>query len=204
MIYVTHNQVEAMTMGDRICVMRDGNIVQVADPLTLYRKSDNLFVAGFIASPPMNLLKGKIEQCPEGLAFTETSDKAGLTIPLKGPVTKLASRYVGKNVVFGVRPEHITEGSLSACVPVQSTVDIAEPMGSESLVYFKAGTGNLIARIHGEHLFHMGQPLTAQINMEKCTSKPSPKRRFAKNQQKALGEGGEESRSARLFQSTLG
>ena len=82
-------------------------------------------------------------------------------------MTKLASRYVGKNVVFGVRPEHMTEGSLSACVPVQSTVDITEPMGSESLVYLKAGTGNLIARIHGEHLFHTGQPLTAQINMEK-------------------------------------
>jgi len=141
--------------------------MQVAVPLTLYRKPYNLFVAGFIGSPPMNLLKGKIEQRPEGLAFAETSDKAGLTIPLKGPVTKLASRYVGKNVVFGVRPEHITEGSLSACVPVESTVDIAEPMGSESLVSLKAGTGNLIARIHGEHLFHMGQPLTAQINMEK-------------------------------------
>jgi hypothetical protein len=71
-------------------------------------------------------------------------------------VTKLASRYVGKNVVFGL-----------ASGPIQSTVDIAEPMGSESLIYLKAGTGNLIARIHGEHLFDMGQPLTAQVNMEK-------------------------------------
>ena len=167
MIYVTHDQVEAMTMGDRICVMRDGNIMQVADPITLYRKPENVFVAGFIGSPPMNLLKGKIEQRPEGLVFTETGEKAGLTIPLKPPVADLASRYVGKNVIFGIRPEHITEECTATCVPVASTVDIAEPMGSESLVYLKAGTGSLIARIHGEHIFHMGQPIDANINMEK-------------------------------------
>jgi multiple sugar transport system ATP-binding protein len=167
MIYVTHDQVEAMTMGDRICVMRDGNIMQVADPITLYRKPDNVFVAGFIGSPPMNLLKGKIEQRPEGLVFTETAEKGGLTIPLRPPVADLASRYVGKDIIFGVRPEHITEECTATCVPVQSSVDIAEPMGSESLVYLKAGTGNLISRIHGEHIYHMGQPLTANINMEK-------------------------------------
>jgi ABC-type sugar transport systems, ATPase components len=62
MIYVTHDQVEAMTMGDRICVMRDGLIMQVADPLTLFRHPDNLFVAGFIGSPPMNLLKGRYKK----------------------------------------------------------------------------------------------------------------------------------------------
>jgi multiple sugar transport system ATP-binding protein len=167
MIYVTHDQVEAMTMGDRICVMRDGNIMQVADPITLYRKPENVFVAGFIGSPPMNLLKGKIEQRPEGLVFIETGEKAGLTIPLRPPVTDLASRYVGKNIIFGIRPEHITEECTATCVPVQSSVDIAEPMGSESLVYLKAGTGTLISRIHGEHIYHMGQPLTANINMEK-------------------------------------
>jgi multiple sugar transport system ATP-binding protein len=167
MIYVTHDQVEAMTMGDRICVMRDGNIMQVADPITLYRKPENVFVAGFIGSPPMNLLKGKIEQRPEGLVFIETGEKAGLTIPLKSPVADLASRYVGKNIIFGIRPEHITEECTATCVPVQSSVDIAEPMGSESLVYLKAGTGTLISRIHGEHIYHMGQPLTANINMEK-------------------------------------
>ena len=115
----------------------------------------------------MNLLRGKIEQRPEGLVFTESGEKAGLIVPLKGPVADLASRYVGKNVVFGIRPEHITEECTATCVPVQSTVDISEPMGSESLVYLKAATGSLIARIHGEHLYHMGQPLTANINMDK-------------------------------------
>src|SRR2546423_3031331 len=84
MIYVTHDQVEAMTMGDRICVMRDGLIMQVADPITLYRQPQNLFVAGFIGSPPMNLLKGKVEQRPGGLFFCEKADKNALSFPLEG------------------------------------------------------------------------------------------------------------------------
>jgi ABC-type sugar transport system ATPase subunit len=75
MIYVTHDQVEAMTMGDRICVMRDGLIMQVADPLTLYRQPENLFVAGFIGSPPMNLLKGKVQRRDGGLFFVEVGEK---------------------------------------------------------------------------------------------------------------------------------
>src|SRR6201996_2503698 len=84
MIYVTHDQVEAMTMGDRICVMRDGLIMQVADPLTLYRQPENLFVAGFIGSPPMNLLKGKVQKGDGGLFFVETAEKNGLVFPLQG------------------------------------------------------------------------------------------------------------------------
>src|ERR1700749_1909429 len=71
MIYVTHDQIEAMTMGDRICVLRDGLIMQVADPLTLYRQPENLFVAGFIGSPPMNLIKGKVQKRAEGIYFVE-------------------------------------------------------------------------------------------------------------------------------------
>jgi multiple sugar transport system ATP-binding protein len=168
MIYVTHDQVEAMTMGDRICVMKDGSIMQVADPLTLYRQPENLFVAGFIGSPPMNLLKGKIEKGDSGLIFKEAADENTVTIPLKGPIEATAAKVVGKPIVFGVRPEHLTEESKNgATSPVSSTIDIAEPMGSESLVYMKAGTGNLIARIHGEALYHMGQPITVYVNLDK-------------------------------------
>src|ERR1700740_1855179 len=131
MIYVTHDQVEAMTMGDRICVMKDGLIMQVADPLTLYRQPENLFVAGFIGSPPMNLLKGKVEKGDGGLIFKEAADENAVNIPLKGPVEALAAKVVGKPVVFGVRPEHLTEESKNgSTAPVSSTIDIAEPMGS--------------------------------------------------------------------------
>jgi multiple sugar transport system ATP-binding protein len=170
MVYVTHDQVEAMTMGDRICVMKDGLIMQVADPLTLYRQPENLFVAGFIGSPPMNLLKGKIEKEASGLVFREAADENGVVIPLKGPIEALAAKVVGKTIVFGIRPEHLTEESKNgSTTPVSSTIDIAEPMGSESLVYLRAGTGNLIARIHGEALYHMGQPLTVYVNLDKVT-----------------------------------
>jgi multiple sugar transport system ATP-binding protein len=172
MIYVTHDQVEAMTMGDRICVMRDGLIMQVADPLTLYRQPNNLFVAGFIGSPPMNLLKGKVEQREGGLTFIEEGDKdkGALVVPLKGSAENAAAKLVNKNVVFGIRPEHITnEPTDGTYVPLKSSVEIAEPMGSESLVYMKAGSGNLIARIHGEHLFQLGEPITVQLNMDKAT-----------------------------------
>ena len=82
MIYVTHDQVEAMTMGARIFVLRDGLIMQVADPLTLFRRPENLFVAGFICSPPMNLLKGKVRPRDGRLFFVEAGEKNALTFPL--------------------------------------------------------------------------------------------------------------------------
>jgi multiple sugar transport system ATP-binding protein len=165
---VTHDQVEAMTMGDRICVMRDGNIMQVADPLTLYRQPENIFVAGFIGSPPMNLLKGKVQKLDSGLAFVEDGQTGALTIPLRGKLEPLAAKYVGKPVIFGIRPEHLSDQvSDSSHVPVTATIEISEPMGSESIVYFKAATGNLIARVPGEHIYHSGEQPTVQLNMEK-------------------------------------
>ncbi|MGA7215348.1 MAG: sn-glycerol-3-phosphate ABC transporter ATP-binding protein UgpC [Terrimicrobiaceae bacterium] len=167
MVYVTHDQVEAMTMGDRICVMRDGLIMQVADPLTLYRQPENIFVAGFIGSPPMNLLKGKVQKREEGLVFLEEAQANSLTVPLRGRLEPLAARYIDKPVIFGIRPEHLSDQADPNHVPVTATIEIAEPMGSESIVYFKAATGNLIARVPGEHLYHPGEQLTVQLNMDK-------------------------------------
>lgn len=170
MIYVTHDQVEAMTMGDRICVMRDGDIMQVADPLTLYMKPDNMFVASFIGSPPMNLLQGKIQKRSDGIYFVENGESDALVAQLKGSAEQLASKYVDKNIVFGIRPENISESPKAGpSIPVTSTVDVAEPMGSESIVYLKTGNGYLIARIQGEHLYHLGQKLTLHINADKVT-----------------------------------
>ena len=168
MVYVTHDQVEAMTMGDRICVMRDGLIMQVADPLTLYRQPENIFVAGFIGSPPMNLLKGKVLKLDSGLAFVEDGETSALTIPLRGKLEPLAAKYVGKPIIFGIRPEHLSDQvSDPSHIPVTATVEISEPMGSESIVYFKSATGNLIARVPGEHLYHPRDQLTVQLNMDK-------------------------------------
>jgi multiple sugar transport system ATP-binding protein len=168
MVYVTHDQVEAMTMGDRICVMRDGNIMQLADPLTLYRQPENIFVAGFIGSPPMNLLKGKVQKLESGLAFVEDAQENALTVPLRGKLESLAAPYVGKPILFGIRPEHLSDQiSDPNHIPVTAPIEISEPMGSESIVYLKAGTANLIARVPGEHIYRPGEQLTVQLNMEK-------------------------------------
>src|ERR1700758_4795936 len=170
MIYVTHDQVEAMTMGDRICVMKDGLMMQVADPLTLYRQPENLFVASFIGSPPMNLLQGKVQKREDGLYFVENAEKDAVVIPLTGTIQSLASNYVDKNIVFGIRPENISESPKAGpSIALTSTVDVAEPMGSESIVYLKRGTGYLIARIQGEHLYQLGQKLTVHLSSDKVT-----------------------------------
>ncbi len=140
MIYVTHDQVEAMTMGDRICVMRDGNIMQIADPLTLYRQPQNMFVAGFIGSPPMNLLKGTVQRREAGFLFVQSAEANGLNFPLKGRLESLASEYLDKEIVFGIRPEHISNKPVDGLSTVATlSVETSEPMGSESLVYFRSG-----------------------------------------------------------------
>jgi multiple sugar transport system ATP-binding protein len=169
MIYVTHDQVEAMTMGDRICVMRDGNIMQVADPLTLFRQPENMFVAGFIGSPPMNLVRGKIQKRDGGLSFVETADANPLTLPLQGNSQTLGAKHVDKDLVFAIRPEHIENEAKPGVAPVNLKVEIAEPMGSESLVYLKTGSGNIIARIQGDHIFHLGEDVPAYFDMDKAT-----------------------------------
>ena len=171
MIYVTHDQVEAMTMGDRICVMRDGLIMQVADPLALFRQPENMFVAGFIGSPPMNLVKGKIQKRDGGLFFVETAESNPLTLPIRGRLEALAGKYVDKEVIFGIRPEQINNepDADGSSVPVNLKVEIAEPMGSESIVYLKTGSGNIIARIQGDHIFHLGEDVLAHFDMDRIT-----------------------------------
>ena len=170
MIYVTHDQVEAMTMGDRICVMRDGDIMQIADPLTLYRQPQNMFVAGFIGGPPMNLLKGVVQRRDRGLFFAQSAEADGLNFPLKGRLEPLADKYLDREVVFGIRPEHVSNVPISGLSTAATlSVETSEPMGSESLVYFRTGAGILIARIQGDHIFHLGEKVVAHFDLDKAT-----------------------------------
>jgi multiple sugar transport system ATP-binding protein len=123
-VYVTHDQIEAMTMADKIVVMRDGIVEQIGAPLDLYDKPGNIFVAGFIGSPAMNLLEGKID----GGTFLTTG---GLRLPL--PPNHSATP--GRPLVYGLRPEHITLSDTG--VPVE--VVVVEPTGSETLIVVKGG-----------------------------------------------------------------
>ena len=169
MIYVTHDQVEAMTLGDRICVMNDGAIMQVADPLTLYRRPANLFVAGFIGSPSMNLLRGRVQR-PDGAPwFVQDGQPGALAVPLSGQLGKRASRYPEKAVVFGVRPEHLTAAP-GGTVPVPAifTIEFVEQMGAEAIIHLKADGRSLVARVYGEHLYKPGEPFAIRLNPEQA------------------------------------
>ena len=162
MIYVTHDQIEALTLADRIAVMKGGTIQQLDDPLTIYNRPKNLYVAGFIGSPSMNFLKGKIEGSGATAAFKLGSGKVALkdyeaTVPLK-PST----------AVLGVRPEHIrvnTDKEPGASEAFKAIVDIVEPMGSDSLVWLKVEGQQLSARVESNQHFDPGQKVDVRFRI---------------------------------------
>jgi multiple sugar transport system ATP-binding protein len=169
MIYVTHDQVEAMTMGDRICVMKDGRIMQVADPLTLYHQPENLFVAGFIGSPPMNLLRGRVQRREGRLVFVEQAETDAVFVPLTGALAQRAEKNLDREVVLGLRPESIHEQPRGAdTTPLRARVELSELMGSETNVYLKTGASTVIARLHTEHRFSVGDELTVHLALPKA------------------------------------
>ena len=132
-VYVTHDQIEAMTMADRIVVMNGGIVEQMGTPLELYDKPNNMFVAGFIGSPSMNLLKGTIKA---GTTPSFAMDN-GPTLPLG----KVDNSLDGKAAYYGVRPEHLTLGKEG--IPVD--VSVIEPMGSETQLFAKAGEQRIVS-----------------------------------------------------------
>jgi multiple sugar transport system ATP-binding protein len=171
MIYVTHDQVEAMTMGDRICVMKDGNIMQVAAPLDLYNHPDNLFVAGFIGSPPMNFFRGTLRGAGGHINFVE-DNKAGapLTITLDESLAVRSKDYLDKPVVFGVRPEAIHD-LLTVSEPepgrtAEVQVEVSEPMGSETLLYLDTGASSFIARVKPSDRFEANQKVKVVFDLD--------------------------------------
>src|SRR5579859_830029 len=132
MIYVTHDQIEAMTLGDRIVVLDAGRIQQIDTPLNLYRKPANRFVAGFIGSPPMNFLEGRVAD-----GQFSTNDGAIAT-----GVTAERRPATGDRVTAGIRPEHIAIGK-----GTPSTLDLVEPIGNEIFIYATAGENHVVARV---------------------------------------------------------
>ncbi|HUY49017.1 MAG TPA: sn-glycerol-3-phosphate ABC transporter ATP-binding protein UgpC [Streptosporangiaceae bacterium] len=142
MVYVTHDQTEAMTLGDRVAVMRNGVLQQVASPQELYERPANLFVAGFIGSPAMNFLGGTVE---------ESSIRTGLgDIPLSGRLQQaLSSSGAGRDVIVGIRPENFEDASSVPAdvrrngITFHASIDVLESLGSEKYVYFTQETGGV-------------------------------------------------------------
>lgn len=171
MIYVTHDQTEAMTMGDRIVVLKDGVIQQVDDPLTLYNKPVNMFVAGFIGSPAMNFIT--VQVVKEGEDFFVD----GGVFKLRIPADKVAEHsriksYAGKEVVIGIRPEDISDATVSdfavtADNSFTSPVEVVEPMGSEIYLYLTVGKNSVIARVDAGSKAKVGDSLKVAINTNK-------------------------------------
>jgi ABC-type sugar transport system ATPase subunit len=140
-IYVTHDQVEAMTLGDRIVVMRDGLVQQVGSPLELYRRPRNKFVAGFIGSPAMNFFEVAVEAMGDKLV----ARAPGIEIALTGAVGQRLKPYVGRSVTVGVRPEHIALGERQAAddITLEVPVLVTEQLGSEQLLDVRLGAALL-------------------------------------------------------------
>jgi multiple sugar transport system ATP-binding protein len=168
MIYVTHDQVEAMTMADRIVVMKDGYIQQIDTPLNLYNKPMNKFVAGFIGSPAMNFVDGTIAK-NGSLTFRDHTGKLNLSLP--PAMEPRVSSYIGKAVTMGLRPEDIYDAAFSqrAEFPAKSslTLEVVEPMGNEMFLYLTTGETQIVGRIDARLLPRPGQDLDLMFDTSK-------------------------------------
>ena len=145
-IYVTHDQIEALTLGDRLVLMKDGIVQQIGDPRTMYNRPANVFVAGFIGSPSMNFLDGKLDA--ENGSLWLDLDAFRLQVP---PEAKNLDDYIDKNIIVGFRPEDISDkdraGFASTGNVMTARIDVIEPIGSEELLYVSAGKHTFVAEI---------------------------------------------------------
>jgi multiple sugar transport system ATP-binding protein len=161
-IYVTHDQVEAMTMGDRIVIMHDGVLQQLDTPESVYLHPANLFVAGFIGSPPMNFLRGKIAQRDGQLVV----DTGALAIPVPGHLREAARTATGKDVVYGIRPEQIEAADGQGGWPLTMMVDVVEYLGNELQIHASANDAKFVARVPANVRATVGQRLPLRLQTE--------------------------------------
>ncbi len=179
-IYVTHDQVEAMTMGDKICVMKDGVIQQIDPPLQLYNKPANRFVAGFVGSPPMNFMNVTIVDRKEAggkssLWIKEADNDSrseSFQLKLAKEMETKLKPYVGRTVTLGVRPEDIYDrlfyaGEIHEGSWTKVTVEVVEPMGAEKYLYLSTGKNSIIARMEAQNSAKPQQDIDIVVNMNK-------------------------------------
>ncbi|MCF6136147.1 ABC transporter ATP-binding protein [Pseudalkalibacillus berkeleyi] len=163
-IYVTHDQTEAMTMASRIVVMKDGFIQQIGTPKEVYDTPDNVFVGGFIGSPAMNFLHGKLKE------NRFVTGNVNLTIPDQQMKILKENGYAGKEIILGIRPEDIhDEPSTNASLDTRVTavIDVAELMGAETYLYSKIEDQSFIARVDSRTDIQSGQTLPLTFNMDR-------------------------------------
>jgi len=164
-IYVTHDQVEAMTMADRIIVMKDGIIHQIGAPLEIYNKPINLFVASFLGSPSINILKGKISKESDELFFTDGDLKIAI---FSRP--ELAE-YIDSDIIMGIRPEDIYDSEYDTMAEFPQKIvtrcDVVEPMGNEFIVFLESAKSKLVARFDPKRLPEIDEKITVSLDMKR-------------------------------------
>ena len=161
MIYVTHDQVEAMTLGDRIAVMRGGVLQQCADPFTLYSSPTNVFVAGFIGSPPINFFPAQVTA--DGGAL----EAGGVRVALAGAAREAVSGHRGAAITVGIRPEDLHLEARPGAAALPATVEVCEPLGNETLVHWTWALGSLVSRVPGQVAPAVGDRATLHCPLEK-------------------------------------
>ena len=168
MIYVTHDQTEAMTLGDRIAVMKDGQVHQFDTPLDVYDKPSNKFVAGFIGSPPMNFINGRIVKNNKSIYFSEDNFK----IKILEKMHRHLSKYINKEIVLGIRPENIYDKLFSSFATPDNTFkvlcDVIETMGSENHLYLSTKKHHLIAIVEASNKPAAGSMVEIVFDMKKA------------------------------------
>jgi multiple sugar transport system ATP-binding protein len=163
MIYVTHDQVEAMTLADKVVVLNAGQIEQVGSPLELYHSPANLFVAGFLGTPKMGFLKGKVSRIDGQACEVELAAGTRITLPRVSPTLS-----VGGEVTLGIRPEHLELASEGQC-QLAVTADVSERLGSDTFCHVLTDSGEpLTLRIRGDMSSQYGERLNLYLNAEHC------------------------------------
>ncbi|MEM8952078.1 MAG: ATP-binding cassette domain-containing protein, partial [Pseudomonadota bacterium] len=173
MIYVTHDQIEALTLAQRIAVMQDHEIQQLGTPSEVYHHPANRFVAGFVGSPRMNFIEGRLDIENGDLFFVAGHQR----LPLNG-YGFVKPPQVGRSITLGVRPEHLIIGEHGSCRLEGLAVDMVEPMGADSLVWLGDGNVTLRARVSGEQAWERGEilPVTLPIDQLSLFSTDDGKR----------------------------
>lgn len=167
MIYVTHDQMEAMTMGDRIVVMRDGLIHQIDTPLNLYDRPANRFVAGFIGSPAMNFLDGRLLR-DGGLIF----DEGTVQVKISSEHEAVLRPYVGREIILGIRPEDLYDPQFSEGArekaEITANVEVVEPMGNEIFLYLTTGKHSIVARVDTHIIPQVGRNMRLIVDISQA------------------------------------
>ena len=166
-IYVTHDQTEALTLGDRICVMDKGEIQQCADPMTIYNSPANKFVAGFLGSPPINIINGQIIKKERKYYF----DEGRFKVKIVEEMNKNIAPYEGQEVIFGIRAEDIYDKLFVSEASEENTVraacEVVEPLGSEVNLYLNSGKSTFIARVGAQNRPEVNRDMDVVFNMSK-------------------------------------